>query len=73
MIGLQARAEKLGAARVAAVLARGEAALRDEVPADVRVAREAGALVLSGRGLQARAIGDARLRGLGLVLKGSRR
>lgn len=64
------QAERVGAGRVARVVQALEAAVRDEVPDDVRVTREGDAVVLTGRGLRARATDDARLRGLGLLAKG---
>lgn len=69
MAALEARGERAGARRVARTLERLEAAVRDEVPDDVRVAREGAAVVLSGRGLRARMLEDARLRGLGLLVR----
>lgn len=62
-------AERIGARRVARVVERLAEAARDEVPPDVRVASESGAVVLSGRRLRARSMDDARLRGIGLLAK----
>lgn len=73
MSAIEARGARAGARRLARVLTGIEAAVRDEVPVDVVIVREPGAIVLVGRSLRARAARDARLRGLGLLAKGQAR
>lgn len=62
-------ADRIGARRVARVVDRLAEAAAAEVLGDVRVTREAGTVVLSGRRLRVRSIDDARLRGVGLLAK----
>lgn len=69
MRGIEARGAPLGARRVERIVQQLAEAAQGEVPGDVRVSREAGAVVLSGRGLRGRALEDVRLRGLGMLAK----
>lgn len=63
------RARAIGARRVAVLAALIEHAARDELPAEVEVEPVAGGIVLAGRRLGRRMLDDARLRGIGLLVK----
>lgn len=67
MTGLEARGERQGARAVAAAAERIARIAQEEVPGDVRVARDGATVVLSGRSLHVRSIDDPRLRGFGLL------
>lgn len=60
---------RIGARRVERVVGRLAEAMRDEVPGDVAVTREGGAVVLAGRRLRARSMDDPRLRGFAMLAK----
>jgi len=70
--GVLRHGERVGAKAVAAAAERLTEAAQDQVPRDVRVAREGTDVVLSGRRLRARSLDDPRLRGLGLLAKDGR-
>jgi len=69
MRGLVARAERMAVERARMTADALVEAAAGELPADVSVAREGEAVVLSGRGLGVRSLRDARLRGLGWLLR----
>lgn len=69
--GAARAAARAGARRVDRVVARLAETASQEVPDDVRVSREGDDVVLTGRGLRARAMDNARLRGIGMLAKGS--
>lgn len=69
MRGLQDRGERIGATRVIRMAERVAELARSEVPGDLEVAREGQDVVLRGRRLRTRALDDARLRGLGPMLR----
>lgn len=62
---IEERGREAAARGVGAALGQIAAAARDEAPGDVAVTVEGSGVVLSGRRLAARAMHDARLRGIG--------
>lgn len=71
MSGLEEAGARAAARRVLQVRRRLAAALADELPSDVAVTEDAGGVVVTGRALTGRALRDPRLRGWGLLARGT--
>lgn len=67
---LLARGREIGARRMEELTALVEQAAIEELPPDIRVERTNGGVAILGRRLMRRLLSDARLRGLGLMMKG---
>jgi hypothetical protein len=67
---LLARGADIAAQRVEMLAALIEQAAREELPADVSVERSAEDVAIVGRGIGARLLGDSRLRGLAMLVRG---
>lgn len=67
---LLARGKAIAVRRTEIMMELIEQAARDELPADVGVERAADGVAIVGRRIAARLIGDARLRGLAMLVRG---
>lgn len=70
MARLLARGREIGARRANELGALLEQAAVDELPPDLSAERIEGGVAIAGRGLARRLLTDARLRGIGLMMKG---
>ena len=67
---LLARGREFGSRRVEEIGALIEQTAIEELPPDLRIERVGGGVTILGRGLARRLLHDARLRGIGLLMKG---